>query len=128
VRLVLDRPDMPITVRLNESRMVQVIDNIIANAVSFSPHNGVVSLHLSADGDHARLEIMDDGVGIPENKLDTIFNRFYSERPTDETFGQHSGLGLSIARQIVAAHGGTLVASNRPAGGACFHLTLPLAS
>ncbi len=128
VRLVLDRPDVAVTVRLNESRMVQVIDNIIANAVSFSPHNGVVSLHLSADGDHARLEIMDDGVGIPENKLDTIFNRFYSERPTDETFGQHSGLGLSIARQIVAAHGGTLVASNRPAGGACFHLTLPLAS
>jgi two-component system sensor histidine kinase ChvG len=127
VRLVLAQPETPVMLRVNESRIVQVIDNIVANAVSFSPKDGAVSLSLHVDAGFARLDIMDDGIGIPENKLDTIFNRFYSERPSGESFGQHSGLGLSIARQIVEAHRGTLVASNRPAGGACFTLRLPLA-
>ena len=74
------------------------------------------------------LEITDSGPGIPETKLETVFDRFYSERPSDERFGEHSGLGLSIARQIVRAHSGQLTAHNRPEGGACFRLVFSLKS
>ncbi|MGB1864601.1 MAG: ATP-binding protein, partial [Candidatus Puniceispirillum sp.] len=59
-------------------------------------------------------------------RLEAVFARFYSERPSGEAFGEHSGLGLSIARQIAEAHGGTLTAKNNDKGGACFTLTLPL--
>jgi two-component system sensor histidine kinase ChvG len=63
---------------------------------------------------------------LPEGKEEKIFQRFYTERPPDENFGQHSGLGLSIARQIANAHGGDLKATNRLGGGAIFTLRLPL--
>ena len=59
------------------------------------------------------LDIIDTGPGIPETKLETVFDRFYSERPSDERFGEHSGLGLSIARQIISAHNGQLTAHNQ---------------
>ena len=71
------------------------------------------------------VEFQDRGPGISESREESIFDRFYSERPSDEAFGEHSGLGLSIARQIVRGHGGELTASNR--NGACFTLALPLA-
>ena len=61
----------------------------------------------------AILHILDEGPGIPDNRLETVFHRFYSERPKSESFGNHSGLGLSIAKQIIEGHGGSLVASNR---------------
>ena len=75
-------------------------------------------------------EVLDQGPGIPEGREHDIFQRFYSERPQDEKFGQHSGLGLSISKQIIEAHGGTVLARNRrgPDGrvsGACFIVTLP---
>ncbi len=128
ITLSFDKPDSPVMVAVNESRIVQVIDNILGNAVSFSPDKGTIIFLLRQDNSagYAELDICDQGVGIPENRLETIFNRFYSERPRSETFGEHSGLGLSIARQIAEAHGGALTASNRPEGGACFHLRLPL--
>ena len=116
--------------RINESRIVQVVDNILSNAISFSPKHGMVTfiLHGKASDRTAVLEIMDNGPGIPETKLETVFDRFYSARPCSEKFGDHSGLGLSIARQIVDAHHGQLTAHNRPEGGACFRLALPLES
>ena len=105
--------------------------NFIDNARSFTPSGG--SVRLTVQGEAATVQIMidDDGPGIPENKLEAIFDRFYSERPAQEKFGQHSGLGLSIARQIVEAHGGKIWAENRKnaAGaiiGARFTVTLPL--
>ena len=60
-----------------------------------------------------RIEVEDEGPGIPEGKEEAIFERFYSERPPGEKFGTHSGLGLSISKQIVEGHGGTIVAENR---------------
>ena len=70
--------------------------------------------------------IRDYGIGIPEANLDTIFNRFYTQRPDNEAFGHHSGLGLSIARQIAEAHNGRLYAMNGEENGAIFTLELPL--
>ena len=72
----------------------------------------------------AILAVQDRGPGIPAGRLEEVFNRFYSERPAGEAFGEHSGLGLSIARQIARGYGGDLTAANDE--GACFTLTLPL--
>ena len=96
-----------------EGRLSQVFRNLIDNAVSFSPAGGVISLRAARAGGFVTVIVDDEGPGIPEGKLEGVFERFYSERPTGEKFGTHSGLGLSISRQIVEAHGGTLTAENR---------------
>ena len=86
-----------------------------------------IELSLKREKGFAVITMADKGRGLPKGKEEKIFQRFYTERPPDEHFGQHSGLGLSIARQIANAHGGTLIAANRPDGGAIFTLCLPLA-
>lgn len=113
-------------------RLGQVFRNVVANAQSFSPPNAEVRIALSRIATSIVATIDDDGPGIPPDKLDAIFERFYSERPTSEKFGTHSGLGLSISRQIIEAHGGTITAENRQnqAGetvGARFVIQLPAA-
>jgi two-component system, OmpR family, sensor histidine kinase ChvG len=119
-----------LTVHGIDGRLVQVWRNLISNAVSFSPPGGSVRIGAVRDGDKVRITVADDGPGIPEGKLTAIFDRFYSERPAGEKFGTHSGLGLSISKQIVEAHGGRIVAENRTAEdghilGAVFIVTLP---
>ncbi|MCC7272056.1 MAG: stimulus-sensing domain-containing protein [Alphaproteobacteria bacterium] len=112
-----------------ESRLGQVLRNLIANAVSFSPPGGTITLRAARRGPWVVAQVEDEGPGIPDDKLETIFSRFYSERPSGEKFGTHSGLGLSISKQIVEAHGGTIVAENRRSGdrvtGARFTVSLP---
>ena len=117
-----------------EGRLTQVFQNLIANALSFSPPGGLVRVAARRTGNGARgmveVTVSDDGPGIPEGKEEAIFERFYSERPAGEKFGTHSGLGLSISKQIVEAHGGTITAANRrgPDGavtGAAFTVRLP---
>ena len=129
-QLRYEHPPLPVLVRVNESRVVQVIDNVLSNAISFSPKSGMVKFILTTDANRksAVLEILDDGPGMPDSKLEKVFDRFYTERPSGEGFGEHSGLGLSIAQQIADAHNGRLTAENRPEGGACFRLVLPLES
>jgi two-component system sensor histidine kinase ChvG len=114
-----------------ERRLVQVFRNLIVNAVSFSPPNGLVQMTASGDADEVVVTVEDEGPGIPDTKLATIFERFYSERPKGEKFGTHSGLGLSISKQIVDAHGGSIHAENRRDGdgqvtGARFVVSLPM--
>ncbi len=108
-----------------EGRLVQVLRNLIGNAISFSPEDGTIRLSAEREGKFVRIEVQDDGPGIPDNKLEAIFDRFYSERPVAEKFGTHSGLGLSISKQIVDAHGGLIWAENRKDGGARFVVKLP---
>ncbi|MCG8543505.1 MAG: HAMP domain-containing histidine kinase, partial [Alphaproteobacteria bacterium] len=96
-----------------EDRLVQVMRNLIANAVSFSPPDGAIRIGAARTNGDIELVVEDDGPGIPESKIDTIFDRFYSERPKGEKFGEHSGLGLSISKQIIDAHRGTIRAENR---------------
>ena len=107
-----------------EGRLVQVLRNLIGNAVSFSPANGTIHLTAARHGRWVRVSVEDQGSGIPEGKEEAIFERFYTERPAGEKFGTHSGLGLSISRQIINAHGGRLWAENRPQGGARFVMEL----
>jgi len=120
----------PFVVSGVEDRLVQVFRNLIGNAESFSPAGGLIKLTVRRDGRFVEALVEDEGPGIPEGKLEAIFDRFYSERPSAEKFGTHSGLGLSISKQIVEAHGGAIRAENRRGadgriGGARFVVRLP---
>ena len=115
-----------------EDRLGQVFRNLIGNAASFSPPGGAVNLAARREDDWILVEVADEGPGIPPGSLENVFNRFYSERPSGEKFGTHSGLGLSISRQIIEAHGGEIWAENRIGGrgqvlGARFLIRLPAA-
>lgn len=116
-------------VRGRDGPLGQVIRNLIDNARSFSPDGGEVriSLHQVAIGAQttARLIVDDDGPGIPEDKRDKIFDRFYTDRPEGAAFGNNSGLGLSIVKQIIGTHLGTVEAQTREEGGARFIVDLP---
>src|SRR5690348_1155111 len=96
-----------------EGRLVQVFRNLMVNAISFSPPGAAIHISARHEGDAVAVTIEDHGPGIPENKLEAIFERFYTERPPGEKFGTHSGLGLSISKQIIEAHRGTIRAENR---------------
>ncbi len=110
----LDGADGPLVVLGVEDRLVQVFRNLLGNAFSFSPRDGRVWLSArEASGAETEFVVEDEGPGIPDAKLEGIFDRFYSERPRDERFGQHSGLGLSISKQIVEGLGGRISAGNR---------------
>ncbi len=99
----------------HELRLGQVISNLIDNARSFVPEeNGRITIGLSRGGHRNIITVEDNGPGIRPDALERIFERFYTDRPSGEAFGQNSGLGLSISRQIVEAHGGTLTAENIP--------------
>ncbi|WP_127071677.1 sensor histidine kinase [Pelagibacterium lentulum] len=114
-------------VRGHDNRLAQVFTNLIDNAVSFSPKDGTVTVRVNADPDHVSVTVIDEGRGIAGD-TEKVFQRFYTDRPETESFGDHSGLGLSISRQIAQAHNGTLEAGNRDdRSGAVFTLTLPRA-
>src|SRR3546814_3030557 len=82
-------------------RLELAIDNVIDNAISFSPADGLVCVSATRLGDEVHVKVDDDGPGIEPAQRDAIFRRFHSERPAGEAFGRHSGLGLAIARTIV---------------------------
>jgi two-component system sensor histidine kinase ChvG len=126
----------------HDSRLGQVFNNLFDNARTFSPQGGEVRVALrrarlpAADGQPPRsgfeIRVDDDGPGIPAHAFERIFERFYTDRP-NQSFGQNSGLGLSISRQIVEAHGGTIRAENRSGAegqtlGARFIVLLPAAA
>lgn len=115
----------PLTLSVDALRMQQVVRNVLANAVRFSPPEGVIDLTagIQADGS-IRIEVADRGPGIPDDELERIFDAFVQSSRTRDGSGG-TGLGLAISRRIVAAHGGTLTASHREGGGSVFGITLP---
>jgi two-component system sensor histidine kinase ChvG len=111
----------------HDGRLGQVFNNLIDNAVSFSPEDGTVRVNVTGDAERIVVTVSDEGPGI-RGDISRIFQRFYTDRPDGEHFGDHSGLGLSICRQIVIAHKGTITAENREdRSGARFTVTLPRA-
>lgn len=124
LQLDLRLPDDVFVIGKDE-RLGQVVRNLIDNAISFSPEGGVVSLIAWADLGMVAISVEDNGPGIPPESLERIFQRFYTSRPAEQGFGNNSGLGLSIARQIVTGHGGRIWAENRKHGGARFLVELP---
>jgi len=122
--------ETPAMVLAVQDRLAQVFQNVLSNARSFSPPGGTITLTMHRIGEALTVEVDDDGPGIPEGTNEAIFERFYTLRAEGEPFGTHSGLGLSISRQIVEAHGGTIVARNRTDGlgqvqGTRITITLP---
>ena len=103
----------PYFVRGLDGQLSQVMRNLIDNAISFSKMNGKIWIKMKRQNNMVEIVVEDEGIGIPENKLVNIFDRFYSERPKGEAFGKHSGLGLNICKQVVNAHGGEIYAANR---------------
>jgi two-component system sensor histidine kinase ChvG len=135
-RIVFDVADAPsgtYVVNAHEGRLGQVITNLIDNALSFSPPDGVVTVRVRREGADVEFAIEDQGPGIPDDRREAIFERFYSDRPqSDQTKGKNSGLGLSISREIISAYGGSIWAENRDAnghsaGGARFTVSIPAA-
>lgn len=115
MNIYLESPKEDVFVHGSEDRLTQVFGNLLSNALSFSPPEGRVRVRIVPDTQDRKIVhiyVEDQGPGIPENKLETIFERFYTERPQAETYGNHSGLGLSISRQIVEAHSGSIWAEN----------------
>jgi two-component system sensor histidine kinase ChvG len=108
-----DGEDGPLPVSGREGPIGQVFRNLIDNARSFSPQGGSVRVRVGRVGRKVQATVDDDGPGIPPDNLETVFERFYTSRPKGAAFGSNSGLGLSIARQIVEAHGGRIWAENR---------------
>lgn len=110
--LIAELPSSPLITQGLEGRLAQVFVNLITNAISFTDDGGIVKVSALRMPDNAiRVEVVDTGPGIPDDNLGDVFNRFYSERP-GKSFGDHSGLGLSISLQIIDAHGGRIWAEN----------------
>ncbi|MGJ8559367.1 MAG: ATP-binding protein [Litorimonas sp.] len=129
---VVDLTDLsdPAFIRAFETPFAQVLRNLIDNALTFSPENGIVEIAATSDETWVRLSVKDQGPGIPPGNLDTVFDRFYTQRPQGAKFGSHSGLGLAICRQIVTAHKGRIWAENwmndaEAIGGAQFIIEVP---
>jgi two-component system, OmpR family, sensor histidine kinase ChvG len=134
-------PDAPEIIYGAEDALARVFQNLIDNARTFSPKGAKVQVRLEVAGETeasdglpmARIVVEDEGPGIPEQSLENIFTRFYTDRPKGESFGTHSGLGLAIAKQICTAHKGKIWAENRtgtpeqtpPVTGARFIVELP---
>ena len=118
-KIVLDSPETNsrtlnrFTVIGHNSRLGQVIINLLENAVSFSPKRSTVTVSARRVGGEVEITVEDEGPGIPPDNLSKIFDRFYTDRPGEEAFGKNSGLGLNISQQIVTAHGGKIWAENR---------------
>ena len=109
-----------------ESKLEQIVANLLDNAISFSPSNGKISILCSIKKKEAQLIIEDDGPGFDGKNINKVFNRFYSNRP--EKFGEHSGLGLNIVKNIIELHGGSIRASNQSKDkkGARIEVLLPI--
>jgi two-component system, OmpR family, sensor histidine kinase ChvG len=115
VKVAIDAPrsSSEFIVEGDEGRLAQVLTNLVDNALSFSPRGGTVTLRGSCRGGYVDLSVDDEGPGIPQDRLDRVFERFYTDRPnTEQLRGKNSGLGLSISREIVVAHNGRIWAEN----------------
>jgi two-component system sensor histidine kinase ChvG len=131
VRLAFARPRRASTIVNGEpGRLARAIDNIIDNAISFSPRDGLVEIAAIHVGDEILVRVDDEGPGVPGDLREAIFNRFHSVRPVSEQFGRHSGLGLAIARAIVEGHDGKIDVADRDdaPSGARFTISLPAAA
>jgi two-component system sensor histidine kinase ChvG len=111
INLTLELPNTTIFSNGLEPRLAQVFVNLLTNAISFCDWGDKVRMWVRVRDDRILIAVEDTGPGIPEDSIETIFERFYSSRP-DQTFGNHSGLGLSISKQIIEAHGGVIWAEN----------------
>ncbi len=125
-RIDLDLPAALPRISADPQRLEQVLGNLISNAIHVTPHGGLIALSAAADSTGIRVMVEDSGPGIPAEDLDRIFERFYRVDNGRARSEGGSGLGLSIARKLIEAHGGTIHAENKPEGGARLVIHFPL--
>ena len=116
--------DLP-QIRGDRVALLHVLDNLIDNAIKYSPDRRSLALRAESQGREVRLEVCDQGQGIPEHEIDRVFDKFYRGRNAS---GAGSGLGLTIVRRIVTDHGGRTEIRSRPGQGTCLTLVLPVES
>jgi signal transduction histidine kinase len=121
----LHLPTSPVRIRHDPQRIGQVVANLVANAVKFTPRGGSVSVDVTPVQDGARIDVTDTGVGIDAGELPHIFERFFRGSRANEARGSGSGLGLAIVRSIVEMHGGTVGVQSRVGAGSRFTVMLP---
>jgi signal transduction histidine kinase len=124
--VMLSMPEEPITVIADPDRLQRVFENLVNNAIKYSPHGGAVEVSIVCEGLHAVLTVRDHGIGISRDALPHIFERSF-RAPEAMAHAPGLGLGLSIAAQVVARHGGTIAAVPGEGGGTCVTVRLPLA-
>ena len=118
-------PDVP-PVAGDALALRRVLDNLVSNALKFTPAGGRVTVRLARLEEAIKLEVADTGIGIPVNRLDRIFDRFYQvDGSTTRQYGG-VGLGLALVKEIVAAHGGQIMVTSQVGGGTTFTILLPL--
>ncbi|MBP7688784.1 MAG: hypothetical protein KA765_12780, partial [Thermoflexales bacterium] len=121
----LDAPDVVAPIAIDRDRINQVFDNLLGNAIKFSPRGGTITIGVEDRGDRLQLSVADMGVGIPPDKLKRIFDRFYQvDGSATRRFGG-AGLGLAIAKRIVESHGGEIWVESEMGHGSRFVFTLP---
>ena len=119
-------PDLP-EITADGARLIEALGNLLDNAIRFSPAGGRIVIAATREGDRIRLSVRDEGPGVPEGDLESVWERFHTRAPSGQT-SAGMGLGLAIVREIVSAHGGEVFAHNAPEGGAVFGFTLPIAA
>jgi len=128
IRILTEAPNGALWLPADGTRIEQMLDNLLSNALKFSPEGGTVSLRMLPDPQEkiVRLSIGDSGPGIPSEELPHIFERFYQGRRQHQTVVAGSGLGLALAEKVVEAYGGGVWAGSELGTGATFHVVLPL--
>jgi two-component system OmpR family sensor kinase len=127
VSLVSEVPTLPVMLRFDRERVVQLLTNLVGNALKFTPRGGEVVASLAEAPDGAVLEVRDSGPGIPPAEQPLVFDRFFRGTNVGEARASGSGLGLAIVRSIVEMHGGTITVSSAPGEGSTFTVRLPRA-
>lgn len=127
VRLVRDLPPTLPLVWGDRDQVSEVFDNLLSNALKFTPAGGSITVRAREEGEFVRVEVSDTGVGIPPDKLDKIFERFYQVDGTSRRRFGGTGLGLAIVKRIIELHGGKISVTSQPGQGSTFSFTLPKA-
>jgi signal transduction histidine kinase/ligand-binding sensor domain-containing protein/DNA-binding response OmpR family regulator len=124
IELSLAAPAEPVEVRIDEVQIEKVFDNLLGNALKFTPRGGRVEVAVTALPDRVEIAVRDSGPGIPADQLERIFERFYQVEATTERRWPGAGIGLALARQLAELHGGTITVASTEGKGACFTVTL----
>jgi histidine kinase len=129
ITLTSSLPREPIHILADEGRVIQILTNLIGNALQYTPENGTVTVSVVREKNEARISVRDTGAGIPAEHLAKIFDRFYRVDKSRSRLRGGSGIGLTIAKHLVESHGGKLWAESEGENkGSVFVFTLPLAS
>ena len=124
IQLRVIPPECDDHIRMDQEKIAQVMRNLVYNAIKFSPDQTVIVVDFAQQAESVVLRVMDEGIGIPNNELDYVFEKFAQSSHT-KLDNMGTGLGLAICREMVEAHGGHIKAQNRPAQGTCFSVSLP---